>query len=302
MRPSIERSYRLLLRAAPTQLQAEHGEEILTTLAEATPPDRRVPPAMQAAALVVEGLRARARLAVAGGPAQVWADGLYYGALLLTLTNLGRALGPAGEATAGGLASAATLAGAALALLLARPGVGLALLVPAAVLAARSLGQAGPTVGTWSELTRLTLPVALAGALVLPPLAGRVRRRPLGWLLLPVLLEVLTLAATATVAAGHAVGLVGEVTADAAGVLITLLHTMPEFGLVVTALALALMTADPRPAVAAYALALPGVLRGLAWAGMVGPLAGLYLLPLLVCLVLLAWAALQALDCQRAQL
>jgi hypothetical protein len=88
MSPQVERAYRRLLRAYPPSVRAERGEEILATLAEATPPDRRVPAMRESAALVVGGLRARARAAVTAGPAQVWVDGLYYGALLVTLTNV----------------------------------------------------------------------------------------------------------------------------------------------------------------------------------------------------------------------
>jgi hypothetical protein len=73
MSARAERGYRLLLRAYPPSVRAGRGEEILATLAEATPPGRHLPAARESAALVVGGLRARARLATAEGPARVWA-------------------------------------------------------------------------------------------------------------------------------------------------------------------------------------------------------------------------------------
>jgi hypothetical protein len=88
MNPRLHRRYRRLLRAFPPSVRAGRGEEILSTLADRSPPGAKLPEPREAAALVVEGLRARARLAAEDGPGRVWAEGLQLGVLLLTLKNL----------------------------------------------------------------------------------------------------------------------------------------------------------------------------------------------------------------------
>jgi hypothetical protein len=80
MNPRLERRYRRLLLAYPPQVRAARAEEILTTLAESGG-DRRMPSAREAWSLLVEGVRARARLAAAEGPGRIWADGLQLGVL-----------------------------------------------------------------------------------------------------------------------------------------------------------------------------------------------------------------------------
>lgn len=69
MNPRLERRYRRLLLAYPPQVRAARADEILTTLAESGGGDRRMPSVREAWSLLVEGVRARARLAAADGRA-----------------------------------------------------------------------------------------------------------------------------------------------------------------------------------------------------------------------------------------
>lgn len=55
----LERRARRLLRAYPADYRADRGEEIISTLLEATPPGRDWPPSREAASLVTAGLHAR---------------------------------------------------------------------------------------------------------------------------------------------------------------------------------------------------------------------------------------------------
>ncbi len=57
---AFERRGRLLLRAYPAAYRRERGEEIISTLLEATPADRTWPRPRDARALIVGGLKARA--------------------------------------------------------------------------------------------------------------------------------------------------------------------------------------------------------------------------------------------------
>jgi hypothetical protein len=57
----LARSYRLLLRAYPRWYRDDRGQEMLTTLLDAAPPDRRRPAGRDAADLVAGGLRRRLR-------------------------------------------------------------------------------------------------------------------------------------------------------------------------------------------------------------------------------------------------
>ncbi len=59
-RPKLERRSRLLLRAYPAAYRRERGEEIISTLLEATPAERTWPRPRDARALIVGGLKARA--------------------------------------------------------------------------------------------------------------------------------------------------------------------------------------------------------------------------------------------------
>ncbi len=57
---ALERRCRWLLRAYPAWYRAQRGEEMLTTLLEASPPSARWPSARDARALIMGGLRVRA--------------------------------------------------------------------------------------------------------------------------------------------------------------------------------------------------------------------------------------------------
>ena len=57
---ALERRCRWLLRAYPAWYLRERGEEILTTMLEASPPGRSWPAPRDARALVMGGLRVRA--------------------------------------------------------------------------------------------------------------------------------------------------------------------------------------------------------------------------------------------------
>lgn len=57
--PALERAYRRLLLAYPRRFRRDRGDEILTTLLDAAPPDRRRPTAWETADLLAGGLRAR---------------------------------------------------------------------------------------------------------------------------------------------------------------------------------------------------------------------------------------------------
>lgn len=71
-RNALERRYRVLLRVYPAAYLADRGDEILGTLLDAAPPGRTVPSLRDACALVLAGLRARAkqgpRLSAPGTP------------------------------------------------------------------------------------------------------------------------------------------------------------------------------------------------------------------------------------------
>jgi hypothetical protein len=58
---ALERRYRRLLRAYPAGYREARGEEILGTLLEVAPADRSWPPPREAGAVIMNGLRARAR-------------------------------------------------------------------------------------------------------------------------------------------------------------------------------------------------------------------------------------------------
>ncbi|MEV4221791.1 hypothetical protein [Nonomuraea sp. NPDC049725] len=81
----LERHYRLLLRAYPSGYRSDHGDELLDVLLDAAGPGRARPPAREAGALLLGGMRARLTESAAG-PA--WADGLHLGVLALSLVNL----------------------------------------------------------------------------------------------------------------------------------------------------------------------------------------------------------------------
>lgn len=57
--PALERAYRRLLLAYPRRFRRDRGTEILTTLLDAAPPDRRRPTAWETVDLLAGGVRAR---------------------------------------------------------------------------------------------------------------------------------------------------------------------------------------------------------------------------------------------------
>ncbi|MGN6679307.1 MAG: hypothetical protein ACTHKL_16205 [Streptosporangiaceae bacterium] len=59
---ALERRYRRLLRAYPVRYRRERADEMLGTLLESTPPDRRWPTVREARALLAGGLRVRSGL------------------------------------------------------------------------------------------------------------------------------------------------------------------------------------------------------------------------------------------------
>ncbi|GAB2842148.1 hypothetical protein GCM10027176_52570 [Actinoallomurus bryophytorum] len=76
--------YGWVLALYPRSYRAEHGQEILATLAEATGPDRRVPPLREIGGLLSAGALARVR-ATADGAVSWWADGIHLGVFVLAL-------------------------------------------------------------------------------------------------------------------------------------------------------------------------------------------------------------------------
>jgi hypothetical protein len=106
--PRLEACYRALLRTYPPQYRAEHGEEILATLEEATPRDRSWPVWREARALLVGGLRLRALTAGGGSSRGMVFDGLHIGVTLLVGAN---AVGAALAVTGGTSRGVAELAG-----------------------------------------------------------------------------------------------------------------------------------------------------------------------------------------------
>jgi hypothetical protein len=82
----LERRYRRLLLAYPKAYRAERGDEIVGTLLDAAPPDRRRPAVRQAAALIFGGLRVR--LGTQHGPRQpIWRDVLHFVAVMTLAVN-----------------------------------------------------------------------------------------------------------------------------------------------------------------------------------------------------------------------
>ena len=185
MSADLERRYARLLGAYPAGYRHEHGGELLATLLDSAHPGQRLPSAREAAALVVGGLRTRARLAARRSPWSLWAEGLRLGVLLLLASVVAAAAASTWlltefEATwitakaAGWVVTGA----AALALVaVARGGfrAGLALLVVAI-----AAGWASPP--TQPELLALVLAAAIVAVLPRRPPAP-LRRRAWPWLL-----------------------------------------------------------------------------------------------------------------------
>jgi hypothetical protein len=86
MSADLERRYGRLLGAYPAGYRQEHQEEILATLLDSARPGQRHPSVREAAALVLGGLRTRARLAARRSLWSLWAEGLRLGVLLLLVS------------------------------------------------------------------------------------------------------------------------------------------------------------------------------------------------------------------------
>lgn len=309
MNPRLERRYRRLLLAYPPQVRAARAEEILTTLAEAGG-DRRLASAREAGALLVEGVRARARLAAAEGPGRMWADGLQLGVLLLMFANLGVLLWQAWRYPAWTVLLAAT----AVAILRARPRVALVLAVVAALAAARPLlpmrlpqGLFGwaPAYGDWSTVVRHLAPVLLLAGLSLPVLRRHLRARPWWWLLVPVAQVAVPVLVVVAARAAASVGLasMGPAQLDRLGELgWTAARSAPEAVMVAAALGLALVARDPRAAIAAIVLVVPGLAWALEQRAWLSPLASWYWLGIAVTVPLLVIAGVRADRRQRTKL
>lgn len=310
MNPRLERRYRRLLLAYPPQVRAASADEILTTLAESGG-DRRMPPAREAWSLLVEGLRARARLAAAEGPGRIWADGLQLGVLLLMFANLDvLVLGQAWWYLPWTVLVAATV----VAILRARPWVGLVLAVVAALAAARpllpmrlpqGLFSWAPAYGDWSTVARHLAPVLLLGLLSLPVLRRQLRARAWWWLLVPVAqvaVPVLVVVA-ARAAGGLGLASIGPARLERLGELgWTAARSAPQAVLVAAALGLALVARDPRPAIAAIVLVAPGLAWALEQRAGLSPPASWYWLGIAATVPLLVIAGVRADRRQRTEL
>jgi hypothetical protein len=307
MNPRLERRYRRLLLAYPPQVRAVRAEEILTTLAESGG-DRRMPPAREAWSLLVEGVRARARLAAADGPGRIWADGLQLGVLLVMFANLGVLLREAWWYRAWMVLLGATV----VAILRARPRVALVLTAVAA-LAARPLlpmhlpqGLFGwaPGYGDWSTVARQVAPVLLVALLSLPVLRRHLRARAWWWLLVPVAQVAVPVLVVVVAEAAGSVGLasIGPARLERLGELgWTAARSAPEVVVVAAALGLALVARDPRPAIAAIVLVAPGLAWALEQRAWLSPLASWYWLAIAVTVPLLVMAVVSANRRQRTE-
>jgi hypothetical protein len=309
MNPRLQRRYRRLLLAYPPQVRADRAEEILTTLAESGGGERRVPSAREAWSLLVEGVRARARLAAADGPGRIWADGLQLGVLLVMFANLGVLLREAWWYRAWMVLLGATV----VAILRARPRVALVLTAVAAV-AARPLlpmhlpqGLFGwaPGYGDWSTVARQVAPVLLVAGLSLPVLRRHLRPRAWWWLLVPVAQVAVPVLVVVVARAAGSVGLasIGPAQLERLGELgWTAARSAPEAVVVAAALGLALVALDPRPAIAAMVLVAPGLAWALEQRAWLSPLASWYWLVIAVTVPLLVMAVVSADRRQRTEL
>jgi hypothetical protein len=310
MNPRLQRRYRRLLLAYPPQVRAARAEEILTTLAESGS-DRRMPSAREAWSLLVEGVRARARLAAADGQGRIWADGLQLGVLLLSFANLGVLLWRAWWYLAWTVLLGATV----VAILRARPRVALVLAAVAALAAARPLlpmrlpqglfGWGAPGYGDWSTVARHVAPVLLLTLLSLAILRRQLRARAWWWLLVPVAQVAVPVLVVVVARAAGSMGLAstGPAQLERLGELgWTAARSAPEALLVAAALGLALVARDPRPAIAALVLVTPGLAWALEQRAWLSPLASWYWLVIAVTVPLLVMAVVSADRRQRTEL
>jgi hypothetical protein len=310
MNPQLERRYRRLLLAYPPPVRAARADEILTTLAEAGG-DRRMPPAREAWSLLVEGVRARARLAAAEGPGRIWADGLQLGVLLVTFANLDVLL----LRQAWWYLPWTVLLGATMvAILRAKPRVALVLTTVAALAAARPLlpirlpqglfGWGAPGYGDWSTVARHLAPVLLLAVLSLPVLRRQLRARAWWWLLVPVAQVAVPVLVVVVARAPGSVGLasIGPARLGRLGELgWTAARSAPQAVLVAAALGLALVARDPRAAIAAVVLVAPGLAWALEQRAWLSPLASWYWLVTAVTVPLLVMAVVSADRRQRTE-
>lgn len=86
--PPLETLYRRLLVAYPAAYRSDHEAEILTTLADAAEPGRRLPSLREACGLLVGGLRTRGVIAGREGWRTLLADALRIAAVLLLASRL----------------------------------------------------------------------------------------------------------------------------------------------------------------------------------------------------------------------
>lgn len=86
-RSPLTRRYEALLQIYPAAFRDRHGADIIGTLMERSTPGQRVPSLRETAAIVREGLAARARQATES-PVSCWADGLHLGVLVLAVVHL----------------------------------------------------------------------------------------------------------------------------------------------------------------------------------------------------------------------
>ncbi|WP_157249395.1 hypothetical protein [Nonomuraea typhae] len=91
---SLERYYRMLLRAYPPSYRRAHGDELLDVLLATTEADRAVPSAREAAGLLIGGARARVIALTHGNVAR---DGLHLGLAAVAVGNLATILPFAAE-------------------------------------------------------------------------------------------------------------------------------------------------------------------------------------------------------------
>lgn len=277
----LRHRYERLLAAYPPDWRADHGTVVLGTLLDAARDGQRWPSPREALALLVGGVRTRARRALAADPRRRWIDGLHLGVVLVTLASLaefvrlaaGFAASQFGPATAEvhstldldgwwdfyALNGSIGLAGVALAILVLRgrmraAAVAAALNVLAHVGATLAVAAAEQAWGqdaafaltpadlAWSASTPLVL--ALLVAILARSGGTRPRPRSWGWLLPAV-----------------ALGAFSTFASQPTGTLVQIL----TLAAMVVALAVALATGETRPAVALAVYGMPSLLLTAAW-------------------------------------
>jgi hypothetical protein len=263
--------------AYPEEYRREHESEILGTLLQAAAPGQDRPSLREAVALLAGGLRTRARLAAAS-PGQVWADGLRLGVLLYLVLacgiGLSVSLGPIvfpGRMGIPGDAELeylqwAVLAIGVLATVGARYQMGLATIAGFVAIGEIALRDAAPRIPV-VPVNWLLVAILLA-ALAWHPSLRAFRRRPPAR---PALLALLALAGIGLVTASR---LATDAYFMRGPAPLALTVASPQLLLpVAVLLVLAVIGADPRPALAATVYVLANV-AGIAQLGFSIPLAG----------------------------